>query len=364
MYIIKNAFKCMSRSKGRNLLIGIIVLVISVSACLGLSIRQASLTAKQKTMDSMTVTATISFDRNAAMKDAQTEEEDGTNKTFDRSEFAQMMEKSQSLSLDEYLTYAKADSVKDFYYTLPASLNGSDEIEPVTNEEEEEQTTESVQPMPQMPQGEEGGKKQSFGGRNPQKMGAQNDFSVVGYSGESAMTDFINGTSTITSGSVFGEATTDYNCLISSELATFNELAVGDTVVVANPSNEDETYTLTVVGLYEDTTANEESFSIMGSTSTDPANKIYMSYAALKKIMDASSEDSTTVTDSDTGREYNTALQGSLAGTYVFANTDDYYAFEQQVRTLGLDETYTVYSTDIQNFESSLVPLNTLSTMA
>lgn len=364
MYIIKNAFKCMSRSKGRNLLIGIIVLVISVSACLGLSIRQASLTAKQKTMDSMTVTATISFDRNAAMKDAQTEEEDGTNKTFDRSEFAQMMGQSQNLSLEEYLTYAKADSVKDFYYTLTASLNGSDEFEPVTNEEEEEETAESVQPMPQMPQGEEGGKKQSFGGRNPQKMGAQNDFSVVGYSGESAMTDFINGTSTITSGAVFGEATTDYNCLISAELATFNELAVGDTVVVANPSNEDETYTLTVVGLYEDTTANEESFSIMGSTSTDPANKIYMSYAALKKIMDASSEDSTTVTDSDTGREYNTALQGSLAGTYVFANTDDYYAFEQQVRTLGLDETYTVYSTDIQNFESSLVPLNTLSTMA
>ena len=31
MYIIKNAFKCIARSKGRNVLIGIIALVIAVS---------------------------------------------------------------------------------------------------------------------------------------------------------------------------------------------------------------------------------------------------------------------------------------------------------------------------------------------
>ena len=45
MYIIKNAFRCIGRSVGRNLLIGIIVLVIAVSACLGLSIRQAAMSS-------------------------------------------------------------------------------------------------------------------------------------------------------------------------------------------------------------------------------------------------------------------------------------------------------------------------------
>ena len=39
MYIIRNALKCIGRSKGRNILIGIIVLVIAISACIGLSIR-------------------------------------------------------------------------------------------------------------------------------------------------------------------------------------------------------------------------------------------------------------------------------------------------------------------------------------
>ena len=42
MYIVKNALKCLGRSKGRSILIGVIVLVIAVSACIGLSIRQAA----------------------------------------------------------------------------------------------------------------------------------------------------------------------------------------------------------------------------------------------------------------------------------------------------------------------------------
>lgn len=42
MYILKNTLKCISRAKGRNILIGIIVLVIAFSACVGLSIRQAA----------------------------------------------------------------------------------------------------------------------------------------------------------------------------------------------------------------------------------------------------------------------------------------------------------------------------------
>ena len=43
MYIIKNAFRCIGRAKGRNILIGIIALVIAISACIGLSIRQAAM---------------------------------------------------------------------------------------------------------------------------------------------------------------------------------------------------------------------------------------------------------------------------------------------------------------------------------
>ena len=51
--------KCIGRSKGRNVLISIIALVIAVFACLGLSIRQAAESAKESTLSELSITATI-----------------------------------------------------------------------------------------------------------------------------------------------------------------------------------------------------------------------------------------------------------------------------------------------------------------
>ena len=68
MYVLKNALKSVSRSMGRKILIGIIVLVISISCCIGLSIRQAAESARTQTLDSMSVTAQISVDRQAMMQ--------------------------------------------------------------------------------------------------------------------------------------------------------------------------------------------------------------------------------------------------------------------------------------------------------
>ena len=95
----------------------------------------------------------------------------------------------------------------------------------------------------------------------------------------------------------------------------------------------------------------------------DPANQIYMSANTLQAILDASEGASTTVTD-DNGRESESKITGTLSATYSFADADAYYAFENEVRTLGLYESYTVSSTDITAFENSMTPLNTLSTMA
>ena len=70
------------------------------------------------------------------------------------------------------------------------------------------------------------------------------------------------------------------------------------------------------------------------------------------------------VTDENTGNEKESSINGTLAATYVFADSDSYYKFEDEVRTLGLDDSYIVSSTDITAFDNSLTPLNTLSTMA
>ena len=344
----------------------IIVLVIAVSACLGLSIRQAADNARAEALKGLSVTATISFDRQSAMSGFSPAQMGGgmpDMDSFDKDAFSEMMGSSSSLTLEEYETYAAADSVADFYYSLTASLNGDEDLAPVSNETDTEDT-EDTDSNTGDGGFDFGGMMGGFpGGGFSQMMGMDSDFSVIGYSSDAAMGEWMT-TAQISDGVLFDEGTTEMHCIVSTELATYNGLAVGDTITLVNPNNKEETYALTVVGIYTDSAANENSFSQFGATSSDPANRIYMSYATLQSIVNASAESSETVTDEDTGREFETALNGSLDATYVFADPEDYYAFETEVRTLGLDDSYTVSSSDISSFESSLTPLNTLSDMA
>ena len=353
MYIIKNALRCIGRSKGRNVLIGLIALVIAVSACIGLSIRQAAESAKESALSGMNITATISYDRSGAMNNMFGGGFPGGG-GFDRDQFADMMGSASSLTLAEYQKYAEAPSVQDFYYTLTAYFNGSDELLPVsdsTTDSDDESTDSNIPGFPGGMMGD------LFGG-----MGASGDFSIIGYSSDIAMTDFKNGISSITDGSMFEEGTSDYNCVISEELAIYNGLSVGDVIKIANANSEEEIYELTVVGIYQSSESNDFSMSMFG-TSQDPANRILMSASALQSILDASEAVSTTVTDDD-GKSKETKVTGTLSATYVLADLDAYYAFEEEVRTLGLTESYTVSSSDITAFENSLTPLKTLGTMA
>ena len=340
MYIIKNAFKCIGRSKGRNVLIGVIVLVIAVSACVGLSIRQAAEKAKSDTLEGLTVTASISFDRRSIMNKVQNSAAETEGGRFDKGQFSELMGAASSLSLEDYLKYAEADSVKEFYYSETASVNGSEDFAPVTSEES---TSSSSQASPAGKGGMSGGFSSA-------------DFRITGYSGENAMTSFVDGTAAITDGAIFDENTESLDCIISEELAAFNDLSVGGTVTVTNPNNEDETYTLTVVGIYTDASANEDVLTFKGGLSSDPANNIYMSSTALEAITALSQE-----TNKD---ETENALTASVTGTYVFSDSDSYYRFEEEVRTLGLDESYTVSSPDLAAYENSLTPLTTLSETA
>lgn len=364
MYIVKNAFRCIGRSKGRNILIGIIALVIAISACIGLSIRQASENAKTTALEGLSITATISYDRANAMGQMGGGRPGGFGGGggFDRNQFADMMGSASSLTLEEYQKYAESSTVQDFYYTLTAYFNGSENFSPVSDETED---SESDGELNGSLEKENSGRPSGFPGGMGGMMGgmfSSGDFSIIGYSSDSAMTAFINGNASIVDGSMFEQGTSELICVISEELAMYNELAVGDTVIITNPSLETESYTLTISGIYTSSENNDFSMSMFGA-SQDPANRIYMSAAALQTVLDASEENSTTITN-DYGRESESKITGTLSATYSFADTESYYAFETEVRSLGLSEDYKVSSSDISAYENSLAPLDTLSTMA
>lgn len=366
MYIIKNALLSISRAKGRNILIGIIALSIAVSACVALSIKESAAKAREDTLSLMNITAQISLDRQSMMQGAMSEPSEGDEKpSFDRGAMKEMLQGGSELTLEEYQTYATAESVKDSYYSLSATLDASGDLEPIdtmgTFTAGDSEASESSSQTPEAPNGMGGGKGgRDFGGM----MGTQGDFTVVGYSGDNAMTDFVSGNCSITEGVVFDENTTANECIISEDLATYNNLEVGSEITLANPNSTDETFTFTVVGIYSG--EQETSSGFMGgfSTATDASNKIMTSYEALKAICDASSENAEEVTDENSGMTTSTAVQGSIDYTYVFADVADYESFTDEAVDLGLSDDYTVSSTDIAEFENSLVPLENLSKTA
>ena len=351
MYIVKNALRNLLRSKGRNILIGLIVLVIAVASCLALSIRQAAATARESGLENLAVTGQISLDRRAMMQKIQ--QEGGDMKNAFRS--------MESLSLEEMQTYAKSQYVKDFTYTLTTSLNAGEGLEAVdTSSSSDSGGNAQAQQPPNLP---DSGK----GGRSPlEGMGAQGDFTLVGYSSHSAMTAFVAGTCQVTDGEVFDEAVAEPVCLISDELATLNGLQVGDTLALVNPNDETETVALTIAGLYHNSAAGTEQGGMMKgfSAASDPANQIYLSYPALKAITDASAAAAVTSTDEETGVTGTTALRAQTAGVYSFADTAAYEAFQADARAMGLSEDYTVTSTDVEAYEQSLLPLQNLSKFA
>ena len=374
MYILKNALKSISRSKGRNVLIGIIVLVISVAACIGLSIQNAAEDAREATLEGITITAQISVDRSSMMSDMMENMqpgEDGGMPSFDRDSFRENMNAIESLTVEEMQEYAKLDMVKSFYYTMSVSMDGS-EIEPVSNNSsEEEDDSESTENSAQSGQGMGmfgGGMPGGMFGKGFERgtMGEQGDFTLVGYSSDEAMVEFLDGTCKIVDGTVFEEGTEKYQCIITDELATYNDISVGDVIKIANPNDDEEIYELEVVGTYNNSQSTVTMSGMMQgfSTSSDAANQIYLSYNALNAIIAASSENAEETTDSDTGITTTTALPNQTSGTYVFATVEDYETFSKDVYDAGLSEDYTVSSGDISQYENSLLPLENLSEMA
>ena len=67
MYIMKNAFISISRNKGRNILIGIIITVITWACTITLAIRNTANMTVEEYQNANDIVGSISFDRQSLM---------------------------------------------------------------------------------------------------------------------------------------------------------------------------------------------------------------------------------------------------------------------------------------------------------
>ena len=298
MYIFKNAFVSIVRNMGRNILIGIIIAVISAACAITLSIRNSADKIVTAYENKYNVEATIGMDRNALMQFLRGE--DGENKNS-QEEMINKFNEIESITVEEINNYGDSKYVKTYYYVYETNMN-ADGLEEATDSLIKETTTTTTKTDQYttpfgggMPPGGFGRPGESGGSTTTRKSTttttqtqkifnekAQNGaFSIKGYSSFEAMNDFVQGNYTITEGEVNSDFTSN-SCVVSEELATLNEIKIGDTIKLVNPNNGELTYEMIVTGIYKE---NSTEASDMKNMFSNSANTIITNSSMVEKIL-------------------------------------------------------------------------------
>lgn len=329
MYILKNAIISITRNKGRNILLAIIIIVIGCATTVALAIVDSADKLISSYESQYDIEATISVNRENMMNNFRGGEEGGEEKSKeDRiGEIGDAFGEASNISVEDIENYADSDFVKSYYYTRNVSMNSSNI----------EKASASF--------GNDDKGNENFFGKGMNDMGQNEnsgDFSVVGYSSIEAMNDFILGNYHITSGSV----STDFSsstCVINEELAELNDISVGDKITLVSPNDESITYELEVVGIFEDSSddSNEGMSMFTGSV-----NSIITNVDVVNKIL---------------------SLDGSLMGqinpTFVLTSEDVIDDFSEELSDKGLSEYLTV-STNLETISSATKSISNLKSYA
>lgn len=312
MYIFKNAWTSIKRNKGLNILIGIIIMVIGCASAVTLAIRNSADSLISSYESEYEVTATIGMNRSKLMQNMKPGDE--SSKTSMQDTFNNI----QSLTVSDIQNYADSSYVKSYYYTESIGVNASSLTAATSTNNDDHKKPDDNSTT------------------------STTSFTLEGYSSVSAMEDFISGNYTITEGEISTDFTSN-NCIINSELATLNNLSVGDTITIADPNNSKLTYTFTITGIYEENSSSSDSQMGMFASS---ANTIITNTTAVEAI---------TTKDS--------ALKVTVNPTFILNSKDDIEAFQSELTNKGLSE-YLSVSTNLDQVESATSSISNVKTFA
>ncbi|MBQ2872403.1 MAG: ABC transporter permease [Bacilli bacterium] len=299
MFIFKNAWISITRNKGRNILIGAIILVIACACTITLAINNTATDLINSYSSAYAKELTLAFDRESMMKDFDMRGEEG------REQAKEKFENIATYTIDDVKSFAEAEHIESYYYTYSFSLNGN-------NIDKAEIETDS----------NFGGFGGRPGGSKGPMGGSTMDFTLTGYSSVESMSEFINGTYTMTeiTDNAWDVAFNGNYVFINEELASYNELALNDKIKLED--EDGKTYEFEIIGIFED---NEESEDSMMSMFSNSANTIVTNADALVNI--------------DTE---NDNITGSINPTFIIDDYANAEAIQVELYEKGLDETYIV----------------------
>ena len=318
MYIIKNAWKSIVRGKGRNILIGIIITMVTIASCVALAINKSGSTLVNSYKSSNPLEISFQLDP-SSLRNATDEEK----------------EAFESLTVDMIKDYGNSTLVSDYYYTLESSLNSSD-IEAIDYSTLEMNNNDEDSNRPD---------------NSKMKMNT-GDFRITAYSDFSYLEDFISGTKKITEGSMIEKDNEDNSIVISKDLQEENDIKLNDTITFYDPEDEDKTYEFKVVGIYEDN-SNVEENSFAGMNSMNSRNQLYTNLTSLNKILENKDEEESTTSKRMMSRN-------GLSAKFYLKNNSDLSKYEDEVREKGLSTYYSITTNEDEATEN-LKPIENIS---
>ncbi len=317
--ILKHAYLNIIRTKSRNSLIMIIMIMIALTATMALSIQSSTDSLVNASLSQLSVEATIRVDREKIFS---------TMTDLTQQERNALLRSVPSLSYETLQLFATASSVDDFVVTQSTSLSALDFL-PVDINDTLSLTTK----------------------------GTTGEFMVLGYDRMEAMSDFMNGNATLVQGEMFDLSMATDEVIVHQSLALLNDFQIGDTIQLINPKNPEEITNLFISGIYSTTQTDESVVSPLN----DPSNRMLLSMATLNTILDDSvlmnPERLTT-----NGVMMSQALTLTTNATYYFSSIVDYERFEIEATSLGLDlATYSINSSNLNAFKQSIQPLEQMA---
>ena len=239
--MIKNALLSLKKNIGKTILLFVIIVVITNLVLAGLFIQSATKQSMAQIRSSLGNDVTLSVDFRNMMKNRKP---------------------SEAVSNETSLTTTMADSLKDLKYvknynyqiSTSANSNSISAVETASDNSNNQQDTNKPNDQ-------------------PEQASNQVDFTISANTTMKYLDSFTNNNYKLTKGRLL--TTKDQNtnnCVIETNLASDNDLSVGDTFTITTTVNDEIiTQELTIVGIYEIQSTNE----IGSAHFNNPVNTIY-----------------------------------------------------------------------------------------
>ena len=288
MYILKNAWISIKRNKGRNILIGIIILFIACASTITLAIKNTANDLINSYQSAYAKEVTIGFNRENMMKDFD------PSKEKSRENMKESFNNIASYTVDDIKSFADSKYVETYYYTASLGLNSS-------NIKKAEIETDN----------------QKGFGKPKDNVFSSSDFTLMGYDSIDAMNEFISGSYTMSeiTDNAWDVAFEGNYVFINEELAKYNSLKLNDKIKLT--SDDKDSYEFTIIGIFKE---NSDEEMTMFSNS---ANTIITNASAVINITNKNSD-----------------LKVNVNPTFIIDSYDNVPALQNEFYEKGLDENF------------------------